>query len=109
MVFREGNPGRPKGALNKRTLEMKAVESQILEAWNSQIPGKLPLILDAAIAQAGKGNFSPLQTLLPYIARKMPEEFKHSGIQSEMSAKEFLTAIVDRIRAQSQIPPDAPH
>lgn len=100
MPFKKGEGGRPEGALNKKTVEQKAVEAQLLEAWNTQIPGKLPGILDAALLAAQEGDFDPLGKLLPYIARKMPETLKHDGLAQDMPAKEFLIALADTINAR---------
>ena len=86
--------------MNKRTREQKAVEAELLEAWHTQSPGKLPGILDAALSAAQEGDFDPLGRLLPYIARKMPTDVEISG--SDMTTIEVIKALVaERIAAEA--------
>ena len=102
MVFKPGHGkegGRKAGSLNKRTVEQKAVEAQLLEAWNSQVPGKLPGILDAALSAAQEGDFDPLGRLLPYIARKMPDELKIDSVPRGIEAKDYFIKLAEALNA----------
>ncbi len=119
----EKTGGRKRGSLNKRTLEIKAVESELLDAWRSEGGSEsVKSILKAAIEKAlgypveetttgedgeliktvtrREYNFGPIAAILPYIARKMPETLKHDGLSQDMPAKDFLIALADTINAR---------
>ena len=80
----KGDPrcGRIKGKRLPATIAKLAVEAQLFEAWQSQSPGLLPQILDTALLAAVNGNFDPLRSILPYIARKMPDTTEHKGLEA---------------------------
>ena len=61
-LFKEGNPGRPKGSKNKITRDMREIHERILEAIQKKIG------VDELVESVDRNN------LLQYLARVMPKE-----------------------------------
>lgn len=78
--FKAGNRGRPAGSQNNQTLALKAVSERLLAAWDRVTgDGEADKIMRAALKAAFAGDFNPLRSVLPYIARKMPEATESDG------------------------------
>ena len=64
------SPGRPKGSKNA----LRGAHGDLILAWDRASGPETALeIMRTAVAQAKEGNFEGLRTVLPFIARKMPD------------------------------------
>ena len=71
--------GRPRGAKNK----LSGAHGDLLTAWDCVAgPETAKTIMKAAVEKAKSGDFEALRTILPYIARRMPDTLELGPIES---------------------------
>lgn len=99
-----GSPGRPPGAKGKAV----QVRTDLVEAWHVAAGPQTALKLmrsaiDQALARDSDGkptgekpDWEPLRTILPYVARKLPEglEIQQLDPLSHLSDEELIQRIV---------------
>ena len=82
--FKEGNPGKPKGAVNKITTKVKELTTQILECYTEQD------IKD----MANKIKQEKPEVLFKFLSTLMPKELIHNGTLIP-SVVEAITVLKD--------------
>ena len=93
VVKNTGNmgKGRPRGARNK----LLGAHGDLLTAWDRVSgPETAYRMMQVAVRESLAGNWEPIRTILPYIARKMPETVEL------IDATEHMT--VDQLRAAAE-------
>lgn len=81
--------GRPSGARNKLT----GAHGDLLNAWDKVAgPITAQVIMKAAVEKAKAGDFEALRTILPYIARKMPDTIEVIDATDGMTPEQLRSA-----------------
>lgn len=96
--FGKGNPGRPKGAVNKATREIKEFAREVLED---------PEYVESLKARIKAGEASHMEVLLAHYAYGKPADtLKHKGLTARLEVAVLRTA--DDIKAiKGQLDSDA--